>query len=165
MCFGTYFKFFFFIYQYFVCFLGEAFSDSFSILIFLMIYFSFPIKKKNCLGLYPEEKVFGRNWQSTSHTWFRSHIVALLDHVNDKIVCRLEWNVTCFSLILLSPKLFHSTSSFIGLWSAPDRRNRCCAGCPRLNGTYCWGLKQSKCPAQAEGQVNQKAAASTSFDL
>lgn len=36
---------------------------------------------------------------------------------------------------------------------------------PPLNGTYCWGLKQSKCPAQAEGQVRQKAAASTGPDL
>lgn len=71
----------------------------------------------------------------------------------------------CFSLILLSPKLCHSTSSLTGVWSAPDRRNRCGAGRPPLNGTYCWGLKQSKCPARAGGQVRQKAAASTNPDL
>lgn len=67
----------------------------------------------------------------------------------------------CFSLKLLSPRLCHSTSSLTGVWFAPDRRNRCCAGRPPLNGTYCWGLKQSKCPAQAR----QKAAASTNPDL
>lgn len=98
--------------------------------------------KNKSLGFYPEEKASGRSGTpSMCHTWFRTSVVAPLDHVNDKIVCRLQWNVKCFSLILLSLKLSHSTSSLAGVWSAPDRRNRCCAGCPPLKGTYCWGLE------------------------